>query len=74
MDELLTIGFETELGDDAEYHGHFTIVFSPDDGGPTPDLPPRSTRVFRRVLGSTSGASVPMCDRIGPCVGQCPGR
>lgn len=38
MDDVLTIGFETELGDDAEYRGRFTIVFRHDDEGSSPGL------------------------------------
>jgi hypothetical protein len=36
MDDVLTVGFKTELGDDAEYRGCFTIVFRLDDDGSTP--------------------------------------
>lgn len=36
MDDVLTVGFETELGDDAEYRGRFTIVFRLDDDGSSP--------------------------------------
>jgi hypothetical protein len=28
MDDMIAIGFETELGDDAVYRGMFTIVFA----------------------------------------------
>ncbi len=28
IDDVLVVGFETELGDDGVYRGHFTIVFS----------------------------------------------
>ncbi|NGM12386.1 hypothetical protein [Verrucosispora sioxanthis] len=36
MDDVLAIGFETELGDDAKYRGFFTIVFRRDDASPSP--------------------------------------
>lgn len=36
MDDVITIGFETELGDDSEYRGRFTIVFRLDDDTPSP--------------------------------------
>lgn len=36
MDDVVTIGFETELGDDAEYRGLFTIVFHQEDDPPSP--------------------------------------
>jgi hypothetical protein len=36
IDDVLTVGFETELGDDAEYRGRFTIVFRLDDDSPAP--------------------------------------
>lgn len=35
MDDVVTVGFETELGDDAEYRGRFTIVFRLDDDTPS---------------------------------------
>jgi hypothetical protein len=35
MDDVLAVGFETELGDDAVYRGHFTIVFGEDGETPT---------------------------------------
>jgi hypothetical protein len=31
MDDVLAVSFGTDLSDDGEWHGHFTIVFSPDD-------------------------------------------
>ena len=31
-----TLGFETELGDDAEYRGRFTTVFRLDEDIPSP--------------------------------------
>jgi hypothetical protein len=31
MDDMIAIGFETELGDDAVYRGVFTIVFADQD-------------------------------------------
>ena len=33
MDDMIAIGFETELGDDAVYRGAFTIVFADEDSG-----------------------------------------
>jgi hypothetical protein len=36
MDDVLTVGFETELGDDAECRGRFTIVVRLDDDGSSP--------------------------------------
>ena len=36
MDDVLTIGFETQLGDDAEYRGLFTIVFHRADDTQSP--------------------------------------
>lgn len=33
MDNMIAIGFETELGTDAVYRGAFTIVFSDEERG-----------------------------------------
>ncbi|WP_432943934.1 hypothetical protein ACQPXM_01500 [Kribbella sp. CA-253562] len=42
MDDMIAIGFETELGDDAAFRGTFTIVFADEDSATaTPATSPR---------------------------------